>query len=102
MHLVSGGLNCIAQTSSIFNELPRIDGYPSTFSNLLAALKNEINDLLFVDDLDALVAQIADRGLDPAARDTYANGVRKITYRDAMETRSGSAVLHGNLVMRCC
>jgi len=38
---------------------------------------------LFVDDLDALVAQIADRGLQPAKRETYSNGVRKITYRDA-------------------
>ncbi|HEV2461397.1 MAG TPA: VOC family protein [Ktedonobacterales bacterium] len=37
---------------------------------------------LFVADLDALVAQIADRGLDPAQRETYANGVRKTTYRD--------------------
>jgi catechol 2,3-dioxygenase-like lactoylglutathione lyase family enzyme len=37
---------------------------------------------LFVDDLDALVAQIAARGLDPVRRETYANGVRKITYRD--------------------
>ena len=37
---------------------------------------------LFVADLDALVAQIADRGLDPVERETYANGVRKITYRD--------------------
>ena len=37
---------------------------------------------LFVDDLDALVAQIAERGLGPAERETYANGVRKITYRD--------------------
>ena len=37
---------------------------------------------LFVDGLDALVAQIADRGLDPVERETYANGVRKITYRD--------------------
>lgn len=37
----------------------------------------------FVEDLDALVAQIADRELDPIARETYANGVRKITYRDA-------------------
>jgi len=37
---------------------------------------------LFVDDLDALVAQIADRGLDPSKRETYTNGVRKITYRD--------------------
>ncbi len=38
--------------------------------------------LSFVDDLDALVAQIAERGLDPAERETYSNGVRKITYRD--------------------
>ena len=37
---------------------------------------------LFVDDLDALVAQIADRGLNPSERETYSNGVRKITYRD--------------------
>jgi catechol 2,3-dioxygenase-like lactoylglutathione lyase family enzyme len=37
---------------------------------------------LFVDDLDAIVAQIRDRGLDPALRETYENGVRKITYRD--------------------
>ncbi len=37
---------------------------------------------LFVDDLDALVAQIADRGLDPVERESYANGVHKITYRD--------------------
>jgi catechol 2,3-dioxygenase-like lactoylglutathione lyase family enzyme len=37
---------------------------------------------IFVDDLDAVVAQIADRGLNPAQRETYSNGVRKITYRD--------------------
>jgi catechol 2,3-dioxygenase-like lactoylglutathione lyase family enzyme len=37
---------------------------------------------LFVDDLDGLVAQIADRGLEPVERETYSNGVRKITYRD--------------------
>src|SRR5919201_3413255 len=37
---------------------------------------------LFVDDLDALVTQIAGRGLDPVQRDTDANGVRKTTYRD--------------------
>jgi catechol 2,3-dioxygenase-like lactoylglutathione lyase family enzyme len=37
---------------------------------------------LFVDDLDALVAQIAGRGLDPSKRETYSNGVRKTTYRD--------------------
>lgn len=37
---------------------------------------------IFVDDLDTIVAQIADRGLDPAMQETYDNGVRKITYRD--------------------
>ena len=37
---------------------------------------------IFVDDLDAVVAQIADRGLNPAQRETYSNGVRKIMYRD--------------------
>jgi hypothetical protein len=38
--------------------------------------------LVFVDDLDALVAQIAHRGLVPAKRETYSNGVRKVAYRD--------------------
>ena len=37
---------------------------------------------IFVDDLDARVAAIAERGLEPAQRETYGNGVRKITYRD--------------------
>ena len=38
---------------------------------------------LFVDDLNALVAHIADRGLDPAKQETYSNGVLKVTYSDA-------------------
>ena len=38
--------------------------------------------LVFVDDLDALVAQITERGLVPARRETLANGVRKVAYRD--------------------
>ncbi len=38
--------------------------------------------LSFVADLEALVAQIAARGLEPTERETYANGVRKVTYRD--------------------
>ena len=37
---------------------------------------------LFVDDLDALVSEIAGRGIQPAGRETYSNGVRKVTYRD--------------------
>jgi predicted enzyme related to lactoylglutathione lyase len=37
---------------------------------------------VFADDLDALVAQIADRGIEPSKRETYSNGVRKVTYYD--------------------
>jgi catechol 2,3-dioxygenase-like lactoylglutathione lyase family enzyme len=37
---------------------------------------------LFVDDLDVQVAEIAARGLEPDERETYANGVRKMVYRD--------------------
>jgi hypothetical protein len=38
---------------------------------------------LFVDDLDARVTAAAERGVEPAKRETYANGVRKVIYRDA-------------------
>ena len=38
---------------------------------------------IFVDDLDERVSQIAARGVAPSERETYANGVRKITYSDA-------------------
>ena len=38
---------------------------------------------IFVDDLDRIVAEIGSRGLEPAARETYSNGVRKAIYRDA-------------------
>jgi catechol 2,3-dioxygenase-like lactoylglutathione lyase family enzyme len=37
---------------------------------------------LFVADLDERVAAMTDRGLEPAQRETYSNGVRKVTYRD--------------------
>ncbi|MFC4000002.1 VOC family protein [Nocardiopsis sediminis] len=37
---------------------------------------------VFVGDFDARLAQIAERGLDPAERETYANGVRKAIFRD--------------------
>jgi len=37
---------------------------------------------LFVDDLDAQVAEIAGRGVEPDERETYSNGVRKVIYRD--------------------
>lgn len=37
---------------------------------------------LFVDDLQSRVEAMASRGIEPAERETYPNGVRKITYRD--------------------
>jgi hypothetical protein len=37
---------------------------------------------LFVDDLDGVIGAIAARGLEPAERETYSNGVRKVTFRD--------------------
>ncbi len=37
---------------------------------------------IFVDDLDARVEAMAGRGIEPAERETYSNGVRKVTYRD--------------------
>jgi predicted enzyme related to lactoylglutathione lyase len=37
---------------------------------------------IFVGDLDAMVAEIAARGIQPTQRETYSNGVRRATYRD--------------------
>jgi hypothetical protein len=37
---------------------------------------------IFVDDLDARVAAIAARGLEPDERETLSNGIRKVLYRD--------------------
>ena len=37
---------------------------------------------IFLDDLDARVAAIAGRGLEPDEIETYTNGVRKVIYRD--------------------
>jgi hypothetical protein len=37
---------------------------------------------IFVDDLEALVTQIAERGIRPTERLTYRNGVRKALYHD--------------------
>lgn len=38
---------------------------------------------LFVDELDEQLGAIAERGLEPDERETYSNGVRKATFRDA-------------------
>jgi catechol 2,3-dioxygenase-like lactoylglutathione lyase family enzyme len=37
---------------------------------------------LFLGDLDARVAEIASRGIEPTRWETYPNGVRKATYPD--------------------
>ena len=37
---------------------------------------------IFVDDLNAADREIAARGIEPAERETYSNGVRKAAYRD--------------------
>jgi catechol 2,3-dioxygenase-like lactoylglutathione lyase family enzyme len=39
--------------------------------------------LVFVDDLDAVVADIASRGIEPDERETYPGKARKMIYRDA-------------------
>jgi predicted enzyme related to lactoylglutathione lyase len=58
---------------------------------------------IFVDDLDALVAQIAGRGIEPVKRETYPNGVRKALYRDPDGNEIGfggalsSRILEGDL-----
>ncbi|MEA2383255.1 MAG: hypothetical protein QOH72_3226 [Solirubrobacteraceae bacterium] len=46
---------------------------------------------IFVDDLDAHVAEIAARGREPDERETYSNGVRKMVYRDADGNEIGLA-----------
>ena len=38
---------------------------------------------IFVDDLDASLAAIASRGIEPAERKTLSNGVRSMLFRDA-------------------
>jgi catechol 2,3-dioxygenase-like lactoylglutathione lyase family enzyme len=37
---------------------------------------------VFLGDLDARISEIGSRGLQPAERETYSNGVRKVMYRD--------------------
>ncbi len=38
--------------------------------------------LLFTDNLSTRVADLARRGIEPAARESYDNGVTKVTYQD--------------------
>jgi catechol 2,3-dioxygenase-like lactoylglutathione lyase family enzyme len=46
---------------------------------------------VFVGDLDAQLATIAARGLEPSGQETYANGVRKAIFRDADANEVGFA-----------
>ena len=48
---------------------------------------------VFVDDLDDGVGSIRARGIQPAARETYGNGLRKVIYRDPAANKSASAAL---------
>jgi len=38
---------------------------------------------ILVEDLDALVAEVGSRGIEPDERESYSNGVQKAIYRDA-------------------
>ena len=38
---------------------------------------------LFLENFDTIIPQISSRGIEPAIQETYDNGVRKTTYRDA-------------------
>ncbi len=48
---------------------------------------------MIVDDLDGVVEAAAGRGIHPTTRDTYGNGVRKVTYVDP----DGNEVAFGGL-----
>jgi hypothetical protein len=54
----------------------------SVYIELLPERAGRAMHTILVDDLDVHVSQIAARGLDPSKRETYENGVRKITYCD--------------------
>jgi len=51
---------------------------------------------LFVEDLDALLAQVANRGLAPTKSETPSHGVRKITFRDSDGNEIGLAGFAAN------
>lgn len=48
---------------------------------------------LIVEDLDTVLSRTAERGVEPAKQETYANGVRKITYLDP----DGSEIAFGEV-----
>jgi catechol 2,3-dioxygenase-like lactoylglutathione lyase family enzyme len=50
---------------------------------------------VIVDDLDTVMAEAARRGLEPAKRETYGDGVRKTTYVDPDGNEIGFGGLPG-------
>ena len=50
---------------------------------------------VIVDDLDAFVAEIGERGLEPTEREEYSNGVRNAIYRDDEGNEIGFGGLPG-------
>lgn len=50
---------------------------------------------ILVDDLDGLVAQVADRGIEPAKRETYPNGARKALFHDPDGNEIGFGAVPG-------
>lgn len=54
----------------------------SLFIERLPEHAGHANHSVFIDDLDAFVAAAAERGIEPAKRESYGNGVRKAIYRD--------------------
>ena len=54
--------------------------------------------LIWVDDLDARVAEIAERGIEPDERETYPGKARKAIYRDpdGNEIGFGGAIADGS------
>jgi catechol 2,3-dioxygenase-like lactoylglutathione lyase family enzyme len=52
------------------------------YAELLPAHAGHSSVTLFVDDLDAFLAAVAERGLRPDSQEDYDNGVRKTIFRD--------------------
>lgn len=52
------------------------------FIELLPEQAGHNRHLIFLGDLDAFVARITERGLNPKKRETLSNGVRKVIYLD--------------------
>jgi catechol 2,3-dioxygenase-like lactoylglutathione lyase family enzyme len=59
-----------------------LDPHQYVFIDAVPEHAGHTRHLVFVEDLDARTAAIADRGLRPANEEALDNGVRKVTYVD--------------------